>query len=195
MRRLLAINNYPSEDRFDRLRASLTANGAKVSVAGLKDCSASRFNGYDGVVLSGSPDMLSEPRIQEKYSVEIEAIRETKVPLLGICFGLQLIGCAFGSKVVKNGPMIKEYVDTQVLRPDPLFFGLPSTIRVFESHEEVVEPLPEKFVLLAKSPSSPVAAARHSSLSIRGLQFHPERNSAAAPDGNTIVANFVKGLG
>jgi GMP synthase (glutamine-hydrolysing) len=194
MPRVLAINNYPSEDRFDRLKASIASKGAKVTVASPKECSASKFNDYDGVVLSGSPDMLSEQRIQEKYTVEIEAIRETKVPLLGICFGLQLIGCAFGSKVVKNGPMIKEYVDTQVLGPDPLFSGLPSTIRVFESHEEVVDPLPMNFVLLAKSPSSPIAAVRHSSLPIRGLQFHPERNSAAAPHGDTVVSNFVKGL-
>jgi GMP synthase-like glutamine amidotransferase len=195
MRRVLAINNYHSEDRFNRLKASLSSNGAKVRVANPTDCSASRFNGYDGVVLSGSPDMLSERRIQEKYAGEIEAIRGTKVPLLGICFGLQLVGCAFGSKVMKNGPMIKEYVDTQVLRPDLLFSGLPSTIRVFESHEEVVEPLPENFVLLARSPSSPIAAVKHSSLPIRGLQFHPERNSAAAPHGDTVVANFVRGLG
>jgi len=194
MRRVLAINNYLSEDRFDRLKASLTSKGVRVTVAGPRDCSATKFNGYDGVVLSGSPDMLSEQRIQEKYAVEIEAIRGTNVPLLGICFGLQLIGCAFGSKVVKNGPMIKEYVDTQVLRPDPLFSGLPSTIRVFESHEEVVKPLPENFVLLAKSPSSPIAAVRHSSLPIRGLQFHPERNNSAAPHGDAVVANFVKGL-
>jgi GMP synthase-like glutamine amidotransferase len=194
MRRVLAINNYPSEDRFDRLRASLASKGAKVTSAAPEQSSASRFNGYDGVVLSGSPDMLSERRIQDKYATEVEAIKGTRVPLLGICFGLQLIGCAFGSKVVKNGPMIKEYVDTQVLRPDPLFLGLPQTIRVFESHEEVVDPLPENFVLLAKSPSSPIAAVRHTELPIRGLQFHPERNSSAAPHGDTVVANFVNGL-
>lgn len=194
MHRVLAINNYPSEDRFERLRASLASNGAGVTAAFPSESSASRFNAYDGVVLSGSPDMLSEQRVRDKYGMEIEAIRDTSVPLLGVCFGLQLIGCAFGSRVVKNGPMVREYVDTQVIAPDPLFSGLPSTIRVFESHEEVVEPLPGDFVLLARSPSSPIAAVRHSRLPIRGLQFHPERNSSAAPHGDRVVANFVVGL-
>lgn len=194
MHRVLAINNYPSEERFDRLRASLASKGAEVAAAKPSESSASRFNAYDGVVLSGSPDMLSERPVRDKYAAEIEAIRDTSVPLLGICFGLQLVGCAFGSKVVKNGPMIREYVDTQVVAPDPLFSGLPSTIRVFESHEEVVDPLPRDFLLLAKSPSSPIAAVRHSTLPIRGLQFHPERSSTSAPHGDRVVANFVAGL-
>lgn len=194
MRSALVINNYPSNFGFDSLKTSLASNGARVTVSGPTDCSASKFNRYDGVVLSGSPDMLSEQRIQKKYAVEIEAIKGTEVPLLGVCFGLQLIGCAFGSKVVKNGPAIREYVDTQVLIPDSLFSGLPRIIRVFESHEEVVEPLPRNFVLLAKSPSSPIAAVRHTSLPMRGLQFHPEKNSSANPHGDTVVANFVKSL-
>lgn len=195
MRRVLAVNNYPSRDRVERLRASLTSNGADVTVAVPADCSPSRFNQYDGVVLSGSPEMLSERHVRDKYAQEIETIRRAEVSLLGICFGLQLIGCSFGSSVVKSGPMIREYVDTQVLRPDPLFSGLPSKIRVFESHEEVVRPLPKGFVLLAKSPTSPIAAVRHSSLPIVGLQFHPERNSSAAPHGDRVVANFVRNLG
>jgi len=192
--RLLAVNNYPSEDRFDRLRDSLASQGLEVTTANPEESYVSRFNEYDGVVLSGSPDMLSEEHIRNKYSMEIEAIKGTKVPLLGICFGLQLIGCAFGSQVVKKPPMIKEYVDTQVLLPDLLFAGLPPKIRVFESHEEIVQPLPKGFVLLAKSPSSPIAAARHATLPIRGLQFHPERNSSAEPHGQTVIANFVKSL-
>ena len=195
MPRVLAVNNYSTGEWFGSLTASLSSNGAQVEVAGAADSSASFFNEHDGVVLSGSPDMLSEEAVQGKYSGEIEAIRGTRVPLLGVCFGLQLVGCAFGSKVVKNGPMIREYVDTEVLAPDVLFQGLPRTIRVLESHEEVLAALPKGFVLLAQSPSSPIAAVRHSGLPIRGLQFHPERNTAAEPHGNTVVANFVRSLG
>ncbi len=194
MVRVLAVNNYPSTKRFERLRSSLASNGADVTISDWSESSASKFDGFDGVVLSGSHDMLSEQRVRVKFAREVEAIREASTPLLGICFGLQLIGCAFGSEVVKNGPMIREYVETEVLRPDALFFGLPSIIRVFESHEEVVRPLPKDFDLLARSRSSPVAAFRHSRLPIRGLQFHPERNGPDAPHGNLVVANFVNGL-
>lgn len=195
MVRVLAVNNYPSTERFDRLRDSLATNGADVTSADWQEAKASMFDRFDGVVLSGSPDMLSELSVRAKFAKEIEAIIETRAPLLGICFGLQLIGCAFGSAVVKNGPMIREYIDTEVLRPDALFTGLPPTIRVFESHEEVVRPLPRGFVLLARSKTSPIAAIGHSRRPIRGLQFHPERNGAETPQGNRVVANFVKGLG
>lgn len=195
MPRVLTVNNYSSGDRFGALATSLTSNGAEVTESAPRDSSPSLFNGFEGVVLSGSPDMLSEQSVQSKYAAEMEAIRGTRVPLLGICFGLQLVGCAFGSKVVKKGKVIREYVDTEILRPDPLFAGLPKTIRVFESHEEVLEPMPRDFVLLAASRSSPIAAFRHSKLPIRGLQFHPERNSPADPHGNTVVANFVRSLG
>ncbi|MDV3293267.1 MAG: gamma-glutamyl-gamma-aminobutyrate hydrolase family protein [Nitrososphaerales archaeon] len=195
MVRVLAVNNYPSIERFDRLRDSLASNGAEVTSADWRGANGSTFNKFDGVVLSGSPDMLSEHNVRTKFAKELEAISETKAPLLGICFGLQLIGCAFGSTVVKNGPMIREYVDTDVLRPDGLFEWLPPKIRVFESHEEAVSPLPSGFILLARSKTSPIAAMRHSTRPIRGLQFHPERNGAETPHGNTVVANFVKGLG
>ena len=195
MPRVLAVNNYSTDEWFVPLKTSLTSNGAKVTVAPGADSSASLFNKYDAVVLSGSPDMLSETRIQDKYSSEIRAVRGTKVPILGICFGLQLIGCAFGSKVVKMGPMIREYVDTEIIVPDPLFSGLPKTISVLESHEEILDRLPDGFQLLAKSRTSPIAAARHSKAPIRGLQFHPERNTPESPQGNTIVSNFVKSLG
>jgi len=194
MPRVLAVNNYPSLDWFDRLRDSIISNGADVTVAGWQDSSGHVFNRFDAVVLSGSPDMLSDEQVRVKFSREIDAIGETKVPLLGVCFGLQLIGCAFGSRVVKGGPMIREYVDTSVLLPDLLFKDLPSTVRVFESHEEVVEPLPRDFVLLARSRSSPVAAVRHSRFPIRGLQFHPERNGPDAPHGAKVLANFVGSL-
>lgn len=194
MVRVLAVNNYPSIERFGRLRDSLASNGAEVTSADWREADASTFDKFDGVVLSGSPDMLSEQSVRAKFAREIDAIIETRAPLLGICFGLQMIGCAFGSTVVKNGPMIREYVDTEVLRPDGLFAGLPSTIRVFESHEGVVSPLPSGFVLLARSKTSPIAAIRHSARPIRGLQFHPEKNGAETPHGNTVLANFVEGL-
>jgi len=192
--RVLVVNNYSTGDWFGSLTTSLASNGAQVAVAAPADSSASLFDKHDGVVLSGSPDMLSEQQIQKKYGAEMKAIRGTSAPLLGICFGLQLIGNAFGSKVVKQGQAIRDYVDTEILEPDLLFSGLPRVIRVLESHEEVIEPLPEGFVLLARSRSSPIAAIRHAKLPIRGLQFHPERNGPDAPHGDAVVANFVKSL-
>lgn len=191
--RILAVNNYPTEERFRRLVRGLEAAGARVAKSRWSDSSAKRFNSFDGVVLSGSPDMLSSESAQRKYAVEVESIRGASVPLLGICFGHQLIGSAFGSRVVRGSHVLK-YVETEILAPDPLFTGLPGRALVLESHDELVDRLPEGFSLLAKSKTSPIAAMKHSRRQIYGLQFHPERNSRARPDGSRILSNFVGGL-
>ena len=74
MVRVLAVNNYPSRERFERLWASLAGNGAAVTSILWNEVSARMFDSYDGVALSGSPDMMSEPRIQAKYEREINAV-------------------------------------------------------------------------------------------------------------------------
>jgi len=193
MPRVLAVNNYPAVDRFVRLVEALKTNGASVSRARWSDSSARLFDGFDGVVLSGSPDMLSEERVQRKFGAEAEAVLKARVPVLGVCFGHQLIGHAFGSRVVK-GPHVLKFVETELLAEDPLFKGLPRRISVLESHHEVVERMPSGFRLLAKSPTSALAAMKHRRLPLYGLQFHPERSSRAKPDGSLLLSNFVEGL-
>jgi GMP synthase-like glutamine amidotransferase len=190
---VLAVNNYPTEERFVRLIDSLTDNGGRVSTADWSDSSARLFNGFDGVVLSGSPDMLSEERVQRKFGPEAEAIRDAKVPILGICFGHQLVGHAFGSRVVR-GRRVLRFVETVLLARDPLFRGLPRKVTVLESHHEVVERLPVGFSLLARSPTSALAAMKHHRLQVYGLQFHPERSSRAKPHGGLLLANFIGSL-
>jgi GMP synthase-like glutamine amidotransferase len=194
MTRVLAVNNYPSTERFDKLRSCLERNGATVAVTDRNGCSASYFNGFDGVALSGSPDMLSTPRAQARYAAEIDSIRGTKVPLLGVCFGHQLMAIAFGSKVVRDARRVHEFVRTDLLTDDPLFVGLPRSTVMLESRGEVIEFLPRGFVQIARSTTSAVAAMKHTRLPLYGLQFHPERYTAEHPDGNILVRNFVRML-
>ena len=191
MTRVLAVNNYPSTDRFDRLRKCLELNGALVNVTGWTECSVSNFSGYDGVVLSGSPDMASTEAAQTKFSAEVEAIRETKTPILGVCFGHQLAAIAFGSRVVKDVRPVVEFVRTEVTADDPLFEGLPKSIMLVESRHEVVESLPRGFKLIARSETSKIAAMKHEKLPIYGVQSHPERYTSENPEGNRLVANFL----
>ena len=190
--RILLVNNYLVEEKIRQLEASLASNGASVTVIESADSTPKRFNEYDGVVLSGSPAMLSDPGSEAPYSGEIEAIKQSKAPVLGICFGHQLMGRAFGSRVIRGAEEIKRYVETEILVKDPLFARLPRIISVFESHYEVVETLPKDFVLLARSPTSQIAAMGHNALPLIGVQFHPERNSQPMPDGNVLVGNFVR---
>ena len=192
MVKVLAVNNYPTRERFERLEGCLRDNGAAVTSVDWGDASTSSFDSFDGVALSGSPDMMSEPRVQEKYTKEVRAILETRSPILGVCFGHQMMAHAFGSKVVKDGQHVLEMVPTEVLADDPLFEGLPRSLTLLESRHEVVQSLPKGFKLLARSATSKIATMKHSSRPLYGVQFHPERYTKENPDGNSVVGNFVR---
>ena len=195
MVKVLAVNNYPGLERFRRVTDALAGAGAEVSSIGWQESSPRTFGVFDGVVLSGSPDMLSEPGVQRKYLPEIEAITGSKVPLLGICFGHQLIGRAFGSQVVKDREVVRRNVETTVLMPGGLFDGLPAKLWLAESREEIVSSLPQGFDLLARSETSPIAAIGHRSRALYGVQSHPERFSQENPAGGQIISNFLRLLG
>jgi GMP synthase (glutamine-hydrolysing) A subunit len=193
--RVLAVNNYPSRERFERLEKCVASNGAEVTSVDWSEVSTHMFDSYDGVVLSGSPDMMSEPKVQSKFSAEVEAMRETKSPVLGVCFGHQMMAHAFGSEVVKDSQPVLAMVPTSVLADDPLFKGLPKSLMLLESRHEVVKSLPDGFRLLASSSTSRLATMKHARLPLYGVQFHPERFTSEHPDGNHVVRNFVRLLG
>ena len=190
--RVLAVNNYPTTERFERLRKSLAENGAEVTSTDRAGTEASRFNEFDGVALSGAPDMMSEQSTQRKFRAEVDAIRDAQVPVLGVCFGHQLMAHAFGSVVVKNKEHVLRFVKTTALVRDPLFSGLPRDMMLLESREEVVQALPASFRLLARSETSPIAAMKHDRRPLYGVQFHPERFTPDNSAGNRIIRNFVK---
>ena len=192
MPRILAVNNYPTTERFDRLEKCLRESGAEVTSAGWSKASASLFGSFDGVVLSGSPDMMSDPRVQAKFASEVQAIADSDAPILGVCFGHQMMAHAFGARIVKDGKHILEMVQTQVLADDPLFDGLPRSMMLLESRHEVVESLPRGFRLLATSATSEIAAMRHTSRQAYGVQFHPERYTKENPDGKLVLRNFAR---
>ena len=175
MARVLAVNNYPTKERFERLEKCVRGNGATVTSIDWSDVSASKFDSYDGVVLSGSPDMLSDPKVAAKYSGETEAIVDSKATILGVCFGHQMLARAFGAEVAKDGRPVLGMVKTRVLERDPLFDGLPNRLMLLESRHEIVKSLPKGFRHLAKSETSRIAAMKHSIRPLYGVQFHPER--------------------
>jgi GMP synthase (glutamine-hydrolysing) len=189
---VLAVNNYPTRERFMRLEKCLIDNGAAVTSVDWSKASASRFGSSDGVVLSGSPDMMSEAKVQAKYREEIEAVLDTRVPVLGVCFGHQMMAHAFGAEVVKDGRHVLKMVRTEVLVDDPLFGGLPRSLMLLESRYEVVKSLPKGFGLVARSESSRISTMKHNVRPLYGVQFHPERYTEENPDGRKVVGNFVR---
>lgn len=194
MVKLLLVNNYDTShrERAITLKASLIKNGAEVKMTEWLEVSSSKFQDYDAVVLSGSYEMLSQVKTQVKFRNEIEAVRDANLPVLGICFGHQLLGHTFGSRIVKTARPAKGYNDTELLKKSSIFEDLPTTIAVYESHHEVVDSLPVGFSHLARSPTAEICAMKHSSIPLYGVQFHPERNSLEKPDGGVVVGNFVR---
>lgn len=191
MVKVLAVNNYPTSYRFERLRSCIVENGGDVTTTRWDEDLVSRFSDFDGVVLSGSPDMMSKEDAQEKFRREANAVVNARVPVLGVCFGHQLIAHAFGSAVVTDAENVLRFVKTTVLVDYPLFLGLPKEISLLESRHEIVKALPHGFQNLATSETSPIAAMKHRKRQLYGVQFHPERYTIGNPAGRLVVSNFL----
>lgn len=147
--------------------------------------------GASGIVLSGGPSSVHDagaPDIDPR-------VFELGIPLLGICYGLQLLVARLGGRVEKADE--SEYGRAHLRRADVsdrLLAGL-SVHRehvVWMSHGDKVLDLPAGYEILATSTNSPYAAIRHRELPIWGLQFHPE--VAHTEGGERILANFVRDI-
>ena len=138
-----------------------------------------------GIVLSGGPSSVLEPNAP---ACEAEVL-ELGIPILGICYGMQLTAKLLGSsvKLGKSGEYGSAYVS--MVRERPLFKGLPFDFQVWMSHGDQVETLPKGFKVLAKTNTCPIAAMGNDKRKIYGLQFHPE--VAHTPRGSEILRQFI----
>ncbi len=139
-----------------------------------------------GLILSGSPSSVYE----EGAPHPDPAIFELGVPILGICYGMHLIAQWFGGRVVSAPDRGREYGQAKLLITDgKLFQALGPQEAVWMSHGDAVEELPPDVVVIARSENLPIAAIRHQSREIYGIQFHPE--VAHTPRGKEILKNFL----
>ena len=135
---------------------------------------------YDGVLMTGSPRSVldGEPWMDAAGAWLLDAARTR--PVLGVCFGHQLIAHTLGARVEPN-PRGREAGTTEVRLTDtgagdPLFSGVPRALSVQQTHEDHVAQLPAGAVLLAENDFSPVQAYAVGD-AIRCLQFHPEMDA------------------
>ncbi len=138
-----------------------------------------------GIILSGGPASVyaaKAPQVDKK-------IYDLGIPVLGICYGMQLIAHGLGGKVERSSA--REYGPGK-LKGDPkcaLFDKLPATLEVWNSHGDKITKLPVGFRPLGKTENSPHAVIGDTKRHIYGLQFHPE--VVHTPRGKEILANFV----
>ncbi|MCH5233404.1 MAG: glutamine-hydrolyzing GMP synthase [Muribaculaceae bacterium] len=142
-----------------------------------------------GVILSGSP---SSVRDVEAPNPDLKNIR-TKLPLLGVCYGAQLLAKQSGGEV--EGAPSREYgraMLTVTSPNDPLMIGIPSPTQVWMSHGDTITELPPSFKIIGSTENVKVAAYHIDDEPTWGIQFHPEVYHSLA--GKDILANFVLGI-
>lgn len=154
------------------------------------DLSADRIKELNpkGLILSGGPASVYAAGAPQPDP----QIFNLGVPVLGICYGMQLAARAHGGEI-KPGQN-REFGRTSVTisQPDPLLAGLPTTFVAWMSHGDQAEALGENFISLATTETCPAAAVKHRTLPIYGLQFHPEVTHTE--HGGKLLANFVRGV-
>ncbi len=141
-----------------------------------------------GIILSGGPASVYDEGAPQLP----DAVLRAGVPVLGICYGMQLLAHALGGRV--RSVASREYGPAQVTVSDArhaLFENLPGGLDVWMSHGDVVEKLPDGFRSIASSAHSPVSAMANEN-GIVALQFHPEVHHT--PLGMDVLRNFVRGM-
>ncbi len=194
--RLVVINNYKgAEKRKEVLRnlARCTENKVEVVDYDVPEL-ATRVLEMDPDIafLSGSGYLLARSRTRERFLPEIDLVRKASFPIVGVCYGHQLIGTAFGATLTDLGNMVTGFENVNILDHHAVFDGLPSRIEVAQSHRQVLDNVPPGFVRLAESETCHVEAMRHETRPICSFQFHPERANEMRPHGRIIIQNFLK---
>jgi len=167
-RRIRECNVYSTILRFDT---------PAVKIAALKP---------SGIILSGGPSSV----YAKDAPLPDKNIFSLGVPVLGICFGVQLLAQFLGGKVEKGQK--REYGKGTLQIKDKscaLFSNLPEQLQVWNSHGDKLTKLPRGFKPVAVTENSPFAAIENRAQKLFGLQFHPE--VVHTPRGSEIISNFV----
>ncbi len=153
--------------------------------------SEEKYPEYDlkGVILSGGPSSVNEKNAPSISKELIDQWVVNKIPVLGICYGMQLVTKLYGGKIHKS--LQKEYGNTKIQNKpgSVLFTKVRSSSNVWMSHGDSILKLPNGFAKISETSNKIPAAAENKSKSIYLLQFHPEVEHTIS--GKTILSNFV----
>lgn len=146
----------------------------------------SMLGSYAGVIFSGAPILITEENM-DPFLAKINWIKETSLPILGICFGHQIIGLLFEAqgnrmKDCRDFNEIEQFVDC------PLLDRLPDVFEMMEDHCEGIS-IPKEFLLVANSDECVNEVMQHETKPIYGVQFHPE---VSGNYGYILIENFVR---
>ena len=193
---ILVVDNY---DSFTvNLVQALEAAGAEVRVVrndaldrdALETLAADDAAGLRGIVVSPGP---SDPT---HAGVSVDAVKvaaERRIPLLGVCLGMQSMAAAFGAAIVRAPTLVHGEASEVTHDGAGLLDGMPPSFMAARYHSLAVDPatLPPDIIVTAMSEVDRVVMGiRHTALPLEGVQFHPE--SVLTPQGPHLLANFLR---
>jgi anthranilate synthase/aminodeoxychorismate synthase-like glutamine amidotransferase len=193
---ILVIDNYDSFT-FNLVQALLAA-GAEVRVmrndaidrAGLEELAADESAHLRGIVISPGP---GDP---EDAGVSVDTIKvaaERRIPLLGVCLGMQSMAAAYGASIVRAPTLVHGEASEVTHDGTGLLEGMPPSFMAARYHSLTVDAttLPAELRVTAMSEVDRVVMGiRHVALPMEGVQFHPE--SVLTPEGPHLLANFLR---
>jgi para-aminobenzoate synthetase component 2 len=187
--RILVIDNYDSF--VYNLVQYLAQLGAQTDVRRNDQVTVEDAWMYDGVLLSPGPGIPEEAGI----CVDLIRAADGRVPIFGVCLGLQAIGVAYGA-TVRRAPELLHGKTSQVFHSGGgVLHGLPSPFTATRYHSLAIDPdtVPEVLEVTGHADSGVIMAARHRDLPVEGVQFHPE--SVLTEHGHRILANWLTACG
>ncbi len=145
-----------------------------------------RKMGCSGIILSGGPSSVYSP----KAPFPDKKIFELGLPVLGICYGMQVMSYMLKGRVGKSRKREYGYSEFFPEKNNRLFVNIKNKTGVWMSHQDKITKLPKGFISTGKTDNSPIAAMFDKKRNFYGLQFHPEVEHTA--EGKKILSNFVK---
>jgi para-aminobenzoate synthetase component II len=190
--RILVIDNYDSF--VYNLVQYLAQIGAEVEVWRNDDprfADPDFHAGYDGILLSPGPGTPEEAGV----CVDVVRSHAGRVPIFGVCLGLQSIGVAYGGVVNRAPELLHGKTSLIEHDGDGVLAGLPSPFTATRYHSLAIDPatLPPVLEVTAHTASGVIMAVRHRSLPVEAVQFHPE--SVLTEGGYQLLANWLAACG
>lgn len=141
------------------------------------------------IVLSPGPGRPEDAGV----TVAVTKALADRMPILGVCLGLQAMCLAYGGEIIHANPAVHGKQSTiHVASGSELFRGLPPLVPVARYHSLIADrqSLPDELLVIAESDKGEVMAVRHREFPMFGVQFHPE--SILTPSGETMIQDFLK---
>lgn len=142
-----------------------------------------------GIILSGGPASVLEKNSPSLSEENLNFIKEKNIPVLGICYGFHLMAKYFGGIIHKAKHREYGHTNIKITKKSELFDNIKNDLKVWMSHGDSINILPEDFTVTSKSKNRIISSYENKKLGVYGLQFHPEVHHTDY--GKNILNNFL----